>query len=804
MRILLTTHLVLLAGVYLNSSFPVIAQSAKPAVSSVANAASYSSGAISPGEMIVIFGTNLGPSEIANSQMDSEGRITKSLSGVQVLFDGDPAPLIYVASRQLCAMVPLGVAGKNSTRIQVINGDIGSEPIDVTVAGAAPGVFSSDASGKGQATAFNQDGSSNSSANPAQPGSIVTLYLTGAGLTDSADPDGTIASAAANAILPFTARISGRPAEVQYLGSAPGNVTGFGQANIAIPADLPYGGDLPLLIQVGDGTTQQAITLAVAGSPPPQPGSPTASPARLTIRQVNLGPVAPPQKITVSSSWNASVTTDSPWLTMSRATGSQTTPLVLDFVGWRAASMNAGTYSANICLSSTDLESALDIPVTYEVVPMRPEPAVTTIFPAPNNCIKQPGYIDENLCVPAPDNFAVQKGTTYVDSTFGGKVRIMTDKNVYHAYSSPNPLSANNKYLLLLKDSGAWDIALVSDGSVIASNVKANQSVFWDARDDETYYYLTGAQIISHSVSANADTVLIDYGNAMTSLSRGGTGDSSADNWISFWSPNEKKVCAVNLNTKETYCADYSTAPGLAIPKIDFTLIAKGVDRPTGKRYVIVNGAPSNIVYSVNLATGKLDFEYRGPEQPEGSRNNHDGVCDPGERCWFGSHTDTFQDAQGIQYMVFDDYTSDPCEFAINTVQLNKGPDLWKQMEIGGGRKKVFTLWKCGPGWYDEHVACAKKASACVISTQSSPRSSTDTSPIVNTAHDNEILMMIGNGDEIRRVTKTHTIKYSDRGDLNYWGIPRAAISNDGTLITFDSNYGDPSGARVSIVSTTK
>jgi hypothetical protein len=217
-----------------------------------------------------------------------------------------------------------------------------------------------------------------------------------------------------------------------------------------------------------------------------------------------------------------------------------------------------------------------------------------------------------------------------------------------------------------------------------------------------------------------------------------------------------------------------------------------------------VNGAPSNIVYSVNLTTGILDFEYRGPELPEGPRNNHDGVCDPGERCWFGSHADTFQDAQGVQYMVFNDYTNDPCEFALNTVQLNKGRDIWKQVEIGGGRKKIFRLWKCGPGWYDEHVACAKKASACVISTQSDSRSSTDVSPIVHTAHDNEIFMMIGNGDEIRRITKSHTIKYSDKGDMNYWGIPRGAISNDGTLVTFDSNYGDPSGARVSIVSTSK
>src|SRR5258705_2873788 len=123
MRILLTTHLVLLAGVLLNAP-ATLAQPAKPSISSVANAASYSSGAVSPGEMVVIFGTALGPSEIVNSRFDDQGRITKQLAGVQVTFDDDPAPLIYVVANQISAIVPFGVAGKTSTRIHVIHGDM--------------------------------------------------------------------------------------------------------------------------------------------------------------------------------------------------------------------------------------------------------------------------------------------------------------------------------------------------------------------------------------------------------------------------------------------------------------------------------------------------------------------------------------------------------------------------------------------------------------------------------------------------------------------------------------------------------
>jgi len=86
------------------------------------------------------------------------------------------------------------------------------------------------------------------------------------------------------------------------------------------------------------------------------------------------------------------------------------------------------------------------------------------------------------------------------------------------------------------------------------------------------------------------ESAVIDYskdGHGFTQVVRGSTSGSSKDNWISFFAPNEKQVCVLDLNTVKTYCADY----GSALPPyggIDYVLDSKGVDRLVASVYVIL------------------------------------------------------------------------------------------------------------------------------------------------------------------------------------------------------------------------
>ena len=150
-------------------------------MTSINNAASYATGGVSPGENIVIFGTGLGPTQLVAGSI-ANGAWTTSAGGVQVLFDGVPAPLLYVSDTQINAVAPFGLSTE-ATQVQVSYNGLTSDAVSVPVATTVPGIFSADGSGSGQGIIANQDGSLNSPAAPASRGSIVTLYATGAGHT---------------------------------------------------------------------------------------------------------------------------------------------------------------------------------------------------------------------------------------------------------------------------------------------------------------------------------------------------------------------------------------------------------------------------------------------------------------------------------------------------------------------------------------------------------------------------------------------------------------------------------------------
>lgn len=232
----------------------------------IVNAASYATGGVSPGEMITIFGSGLGPAKLAPMQTDQRGYVATSLAGTQVVFDGTPAPLIYSEAGQVSAVVPYETFGKSSTQVQITFQGQPSSTISVPVVTAIPGIFTLNGSGSGPGAIVNQDGTVNSATNPAAPDSYVMIFATGEGETN---PDGTDGKpdgfpAPTPLAQPVTATIGGLNAEVQYAGGVAGLVAGFLQVNVKVPSAVPAGSAVPVTLTIGGKTSQANVTLAVA------------------------------------------------------------------------------------------------------------------------------------------------------------------------------------------------------------------------------------------------------------------------------------------------------------------------------------------------------------------------------------------------------------------------------------------------------------------------------------------------------------------------------------------------------------
>jgi len=246
------------AGAAVDASAPRLPANA------VVNAASFQAGALSPGQLATLFGSNVGPANPSGAIVDATGLLQKSLSETRVLFDCVPGPLLYVQANQVNAVVPYAAGVNGYTQIQVEYKGRKTETRTLPMAAASPAIFTRDSSGKGQATILNQDTSVNSASNPAARGSVISLWATGEGLTEPAGIDGKLAGEVLpKPKLPVSVRVGGLEAQVLYAGGAPGLVAGVMQVNVRIPEAVLPGSAVPILLQVGGFSSPSGVTVAV-------------------------------------------------------------------------------------------------------------------------------------------------------------------------------------------------------------------------------------------------------------------------------------------------------------------------------------------------------------------------------------------------------------------------------------------------------------------------------------------------------------------------------------------------------------
>jgi uncharacterized protein (TIGR03437 family) len=226
-------------------------------VDGIFNAASLQRGFIAPGEMLIIIGGLLGPTQAVSAPA---GNLPTTLGGVQVSFDGTPAGIAHASAFQLRIQAPYSLAPGVATSMRITFDGKVSDPVTLNVGSAMPGLYTSNGIGQGQLSAVNQNGTVNSSQNRAGRGTAVALYGVGFGglnpalSTGQAPPSSPLSRTTAT----VAAYIDGFVAPVEFAGGSPG-YPGSYQINIRVPQGVGSG-SRPVYIYADGVPAQTGVT----------------------------------------------------------------------------------------------------------------------------------------------------------------------------------------------------------------------------------------------------------------------------------------------------------------------------------------------------------------------------------------------------------------------------------------------------------------------------------------------------------------------------------------------------------------
>jgi uncharacterized protein (TIGR03437 family) len=215
--------------------------------------------------------------------------LKRDLAGLQVLIDGEPAPLLFagrivlgggVTYDQINALAPWSLE-PGEAQVTVKRRNVSSLGVSATVAAAAPGVFTTQASGSGQGSVtlgatpvIAAAAGSLPGAQPAKRGEAIVIWATGLGRVVKPGESGFALGGALYKVeeqqLARTPEvlIGGHPAQVYWGGIAPGFV-GLYQVTAFVPQDIAPGDRVPVQIRIGEAASRNDVTIAVSAEAGP-------------------------------------------------------------------------------------------------------------------------------------------------------------------------------------------------------------------------------------------------------------------------------------------------------------------------------------------------------------------------------------------------------------------------------------------------------------------------------------------------------------------------------------------------------
>jgi uncharacterized protein (TIGR03437 family) len=234
----------------------------------ITNAANYTpiTNAYAPGELVNIYGA-FG----VTSQVDQVIPIPTTLGGVQVLVNGQPAPVYLVSANQISALIPYEVSGQFFATFQVVVNGTKSNPVTVYVDNSSPGIYTVNQNGVGSGAILHSNFTLVNDGSPATPGETVSLFMNGLGTVTpqvadgAAGPSNPLSNVNDNNVAVYLddGVDTATQANITFAGLAPG-FPGLYQVNFTVPRRGLGNGHVYIQFETTEGQNEMS-TISLSG-----------------------------------------------------------------------------------------------------------------------------------------------------------------------------------------------------------------------------------------------------------------------------------------------------------------------------------------------------------------------------------------------------------------------------------------------------------------------------------------------------------------------------------------------------------
>ena len=376
---------------------------------------------IAPGSIATIRGTELAfRTEEAEFTGDEP---PLAVAGTKIKVNGLAARIFYASPEEVVFAVPSGLAN-GTAEFVVTNADGFSSKAEAVISAAAPGIFTIEGDGRGEAVILNSDTLTTAPFDPSNDQLRLSIFATGTTLAKN-----------------LSATIKGKAVTVETVASS--RLKGIDEIHVLVPSDLSGAGVATLIVSA-DGVQSNPVTVELGGlAPPPSPSpSPTPSP----------GPTPPESssQVVVSQIFGGG--------------GNSGAPFTNDFI----EIFNRGTSA--ISLAGWSVQYASATASTWSVAPL----TSVVLLPGQYYLVQQSSGGSTGIPLPVPDaigtialaagagkvalvtNSTALTGTCPSNSNIVDMVGYGTTANCFRG-SAPAPAASNTNALLRRAD-GCQDL----------------------------------------------------------------------------------------------------------------------------------------------------------------------------------------------------------------------------------------------------------------------------------------------------------------------------------------------------------